>query len=150
MTEYAAVVGIGKGIHAFGVFLREQVKEAAHFGMVQKRATVGGAKKLPEIKSYVLVDKIVHESAKVVGIDVHPGQTGVGVRVAKVVFVPFLFGALLHGVVPGKHFLLDNVVHEVEGSAGELQNLGRLFGEFANNSLAQFGLGAFVGFVDDD
>ena len=83
------------------------------------------AEELREVESQLLVYVFVQEVPQVIGVDVHAGQTRVGVGVAHVYFVPFGLGALLHHIVPSEDFLLFAVVKQIEWRTREAQHFGR-------------------------
>ena len=150
VAEYVAIILVGKRIATISVFFGEQIEEGAHIVGVDECAILFHTEKLTEIESHILVDKVVEQSPKVVGEDVHRGQSGVGVGVAWVCLIPCCLGALLHHIVPCVDVVFLVVVEQVEWCATEAEHLGGGLNELGHNILAQFGLGAFVGFVDDD
>ena len=110
MPKDTPVFLVGKRITAILVLLGQQVEESGNIPFVDKAAILVHAEELAEIERYVLIGELFEQASEVVGIDVHDGQCCVGIRVALMYPVPFLFGALLHHVVPGVYLVLLEVV----------------------------------------
>ena len=88
--------------------------------------------------------------AEIVGIDMHLWQIGIGVVVTVMLRVPLCLFLLLHDIVPGVDIVLTKLVKQIERRAGKSQHFGARFTQLFYDIIAQFGLCAFVGFVNDD
>ena len=80
----------------------------------------------------------------------HLRQIGVGVVVAVMLRVPLCLFLLLHDIVPGIDIVFTELIKQIERRAGQSQHFGARFAQLFYDSIAQFGLCAFVGFVNDD
>ena len=150
VAEDVAVLLIGKGIVALLVLLGEEVEECPHVLLVGEGALLIDAEELAEVECHILVDKLMEQSPEVVGVDVHRGQRGIGVGVAKVEVVPRGLGLLLHHIVPGVYLALGKLVEQVERRARQAQHLGIALHQFGHHRLAQLSLCALVCLVHDD
>lgn len=109
-----------------------------------------GAEKLAKVEDFVLIGEAIHQSAQVVGVNMHGRQRRIGVGIADMVLVPRHFGALLHDIVPGEDLVFVILVEEVEGRARKLQHFGVGMPKLVDHRLPQFGLRALVCFVDNE
>ena len=63
--------------------------------------------------------------------------------------VPVFLGLLLHHIIPGVDFVFAVIVQQVERCAGKVEDVGLFLRQEFDDVLAQFGLGAFMGFIDN-
>ena len=64
--------------------------------------------------------------------------------------VPLCLFLLLHDIVPGIDIVFAELIKQIERRAGQSQHFGVRFAQLFYDMIAQFGLCAFVGFVNDD
>ena len=117
---------------------------------MHESALLIGAEKLAKVEDFVLIGEAIHQSAQVVGVNMHGRQRRIGVGIADMVLVPRRFGALLHDIVPGEDLVFVILVEEVEGRARKLQHFGVGMPKLVDHRLPQFGLRALVCFVDNE
>ena len=84
---------------------------------MHKATTLVHTEELAEVERHVLIDKLMQQPPQVVGVDVHHGQYGIRVVVARVRLCPLLLGALLHHVIPCINLVLLEIVEQVERCA---------------------------------
>lgn len=122
VAEDGAVAVAGEGVVAGCVAAGQEVQEGEDVLLMHEVAVLGDAEELAEVEGDGFIGVVAEFFAQVVGEDVEPGQAGVGVGVAKAGLFPVGFGLLLHDVVPGVDLFGVEVVDEVEGGAGELED----------------------------
>ena len=80
----------------------------------------------------------------------HLRQIGIRVVVTVMLRVPLCLFLLLHDIVPGIDVVFTELIKQIERRAGQSQHFGARFAQLFYDIIAQFGLCAFMGFVNDD
>ena len=80
----------------------------------------------------------------------HLRQIGIRVVVTVMFRVPLCLFLLLHDIVPCIDVAFTELIEQIERRAGQSQHFGARFAQLFYDMITQFGLCAFVGFVNDD
>ena len=165
MTEGLAELDCRKGVVTVLVILDDKVKESLdvflvnettfhafwHIGEIALLVARPDTEELREVESAVLdVLEPVQDLTEVEGEDIQLRQSGIGIRVTKVIEVPFRLRLLFHDVVPGEDLVLLIVVEKVEWCSGEVQDVGVSLVQEGDDVLTEVGPRALVGLVDND
>ena len=125
----------------------EHVEKILNVGLVNKIFAVS-LEKFAEVKNVAV--NVIESFGKVVGINLHGGQVGVRVRVAKIIFIPIGLSALLHDIIPCVNIIGVEVGKDIKWRAAQLEDFGIFLNDIFNYAVAAFGSGTFVRIVNDD